>query len=364
MSNRIVDLYPGGNTYQGFYSFYRYIMPQTEARRIFCIKGGPGTGKSSLMKKIATYFSKKGYDVELHHCSSDNNSLDGIVIKGLNVAILDGTAPHIVDPINPGAVDEVINMGDYWNEAGFGKFRDKIIKINLEVGKTFKRAYRFIAAAKNIHDDWASYNLEAKDQPSINKLKEDLKKEILVDDDYSKVGKERHLFVTALTPNGIVSFIEPNIKDYEKIIILKGGPGVGKTEVLDYLAKEAIKRGYDVTIFHDPLTIDRIEHIIIPTLKTAVITSNELANTSIEGKEIDMEKLLNQGLLKENEEEIAKDKELFYSLLTKGLNTIKYAKALHDEMETYYVPNMNFDEISGLYERLISRIEGYEKEIK
>jgi hypothetical protein len=42
--------FPGGNTSKGFYSLYRYILSQDEARRIICIKGGPGTGKSSLMK--------------------------------------------------------------------------------------------------------------------------------------------------------------------------------------------------------------------------------------------------------------------------------------------------------------------------
>ena len=107
-----INLFPGSNTSKGFYSFYRYILTQDNANRILCLKGGPGTGKSSLMKKVGKYFFAKGYNIEYHHCSSDSNSLDGIVVKELNVAILDGTSPHIVDPITPGAVDEIINLGD------------------------------------------------------------------------------------------------------------------------------------------------------------------------------------------------------------------------------------------------------------
>ena len=98
MKGKIKDVFPGGNTSKGFYSFYRYILGQDEARRIICIKGGPGTGKSSLMRKIGEYFNNKGYDIEFHHCSSDNNSLDGVVINNLNVAILDGTSPHVAFP--------------------------------------------------------------------------------------------------------------------------------------------------------------------------------------------------------------------------------------------------------------------------
>lgn len=98
MANKgnVKEVFPGGNTYKGFHSFYDHILPQEEANRIFCIKGGPGVGKSSFMKAIAKEFVELGYDVELHHCSSDNNSLDGVVIKQAKVALLDGTAPQRV----------------------------------------------------------------------------------------------------------------------------------------------------------------------------------------------------------------------------------------------------------------------------
>ena len=55
-----INLFPGSNTSKGFYSFYRYILTQDNANRILCLKGGPGTGKSSLMKKVGKYFFDKG----------------------------------------------------------------------------------------------------------------------------------------------------------------------------------------------------------------------------------------------------------------------------------------------------------------
>ena len=91
---KIRHMFPGGNTSQGFFSYYDYILGQEEASRIICIKGGPGVGKSTFMKQIGAEMVDKGYDVEFMHCSSDNNSLDGIVIPAIKVALLDGTAPH------------------------------------------------------------------------------------------------------------------------------------------------------------------------------------------------------------------------------------------------------------------------------
>ncbi|MTI48455.1 ATPase [Sporosalibacterium faouarense] len=94
MTGKIKRVFPGGNTSKGFFSYYDYII-ENDANRIFVIKGGPGTGKSSMMKKVAQDMLDRGYDVEYHHCSSDNNSIDGIVIPKLRVAMIDGTAPHV-----------------------------------------------------------------------------------------------------------------------------------------------------------------------------------------------------------------------------------------------------------------------------
>ncbi|HWQ60991.1 MAG TPA: hypothetical protein VN521_01695 [Negativicutes bacterium] len=99
---KIRHLFPGGNTPQGFFSYYNYIIP-ADAARIFIMKGGPGTGKSTFMRRIGDAMLERGLDIEHHHCSSDNGSLDGVVIPALGVAFIDGTAPHVVDPGIPAA---------------------------------------------------------------------------------------------------------------------------------------------------------------------------------------------------------------------------------------------------------------------
>ena len=95
LKGRIKQVFPGGNTSQGFFSYYDYILSQEEATRIIILKGGPGVGKSSFMRKIALEMVNRGYDVEFMHCSSDNGSLDGVVIPAIKVALMDGTAPHV-----------------------------------------------------------------------------------------------------------------------------------------------------------------------------------------------------------------------------------------------------------------------------
>lgn len=88
-------VFPGGNTGRGFYSFYDYII-EPDANHIFVVKGGPGVGKSTFMEKLAKEMLRRGFDVELHQCSSDNDSLDAVVIPAIKIALIDGTAPHRV----------------------------------------------------------------------------------------------------------------------------------------------------------------------------------------------------------------------------------------------------------------------------
>jgi DNA replication protein DnaC len=357
MKGSIRNFFPGGNTSCGFYSFYQYIINQDTAKRKICIKGGPGTGKSSLMKNIGNFFVNRGYDIEYHHCSSDNNSLDGVVIKGLEVALIDGTAPHIVDPINPGAVDEILNMGQHWNEEGFKQDRVSIIETNKEIKNTFERAYRFIGASKLIHDDWSNFNKKALNHSKLLLLEEDLKDKIFSNSLPKTLGTDRHLFATAFTPNGIVTFIENLSQCCNKIHVLNGGPGTGKTEVLNFIYKEALRRGFFIEVYHDPLIPERIEHIIIPELKTAITTSNEINNKKFTGTQIFMENLVDHSKIDNNE--LVQSKENFYNLLNKGLSIISSAKNLHDELEKYYICNMNFKELDETYEILLNKLLKY-----
>lgn len=109
------NIFPGGNTTEGFFSYYEYILGQKEANRIICLKGGPGVGKSTFMRSIAEHFLEKGESIDFMWCSSDPDSLDGVVLKQRKIAIIDATRPHMVDPVNPGAVDNIVHLGEFWN---------------------------------------------------------------------------------------------------------------------------------------------------------------------------------------------------------------------------------------------------------
>ena len=69
----------GSNTNLGFYSYFDKILNPQKNARLYIIKGGPGSGKSTLMKRLLERFIADGDDIEKFYCSSDPNSLDGVL---------------------------------------------------------------------------------------------------------------------------------------------------------------------------------------------------------------------------------------------------------------------------------------------
>ena len=90
-----IQYFLGANSPTGFYSLYDQLLPPEQARAIYILKGGPGCGKSTLMRRVAAQAGEAGLAVERILCSGDPGSLDAVVIPELGVALVDGTAPHV-----------------------------------------------------------------------------------------------------------------------------------------------------------------------------------------------------------------------------------------------------------------------------
>lgn len=346
----------GGNTPIGFYSLFHEALKLKEANRIFCFKGGPGTGKSSLMKEIGKDYEDSGHNIEYFHCSSDSSSLDCVLIKDLKVALFDGTAPHIIDPKIPGAIDEIVDLGKLWNEDKLIEQKNEILKVQNSITKSFNRAYRYFKASSDIYSEWCFLNKEAVNIGKFTLLMEEIKDKIYKTP-ITQIGVERNLFITAFTPTGIVTFIDDLINTCDETYVLNGPPGIGKHELLTYLKDEGLKRGFNIDVFHSPVLPNEIEHLFIRDLNICIVSSNELNQKSFNGKQIYMENVLDYSIMNANSDKISTAKNYFYDLLTTGLSSLTDAKKYHDDIENFYIPNMNFEKISDVKKYIEDKID-------
>ncbi|WP_105619896.1 ATPase [Vallitalea okinawensis] len=352
----IKHVFPGGNTSKGFYSYYNFLPPR-DPNRIFVLKGGPGVGKSTFMKKVGDALLAEGYDIEHHHCSSDNNSLDGVTAPELGVALVDGTAPHIVDPKYPGAVDELVDLGTFWNRASMEANKPYIIRSTHEVSRLFARAYKYLEAAKLIADDIAAKYTSCMEFDGVTALLHELINELLTGPHFYKNGFRRHLFGSAYTPNGHIHYTDSLVGGLDRVYHVTGSAGTGKTTFLKQIADLASSYGYDVTYYHTPLIPDKLETIIIHGLGVGMTTQR------IEGfsyhKVINLEDHLDMNRFGAIKYELDESLYNHINLLETAMKNIRMAKAEHDSLEKYYVPNMDFEAQQPKLVEVVSRILEY-----
>ena len=144
--------FAAANGYTGFRSLFGEIFDSEKFDRLFVIKGGPGTGKSSILRRLIALASERGYESDAIYCSSDVNSLDGVILRNgrRSIAALDGTAPHEVDARYPGAKDEIVNLGDGFDIARLGEKCDKIIELTKSKKAAYEAAYSYLSLAGKI----------------------------------------------------------------------------------------------------------------------------------------------------------------------------------------------------------------------
>lgn len=156
----IADTYPttyfaGANTSRGFVGAYPDLIREGELDRLYILKGGSGTGKSTLIKACAEHARAAGAAVTMLLCSSDPTSADGVILTGKNgrrAAVVDGTAPHTLDPSLPGAVGQIVPLGECWQTSRLTAARSEIKRHTTEKQAAYRLAYRYLAAYGEITD--------------------------------------------------------------------------------------------------------------------------------------------------------------------------------------------------------------------
>jgi hypothetical protein len=124
--------------------------------------------------------------------------------------MIDGTAPHIVDPVLPGAADGILNLGDCLDEAMLEKNRPSIGQVWGEISGCFSRAYDCLGAAAPLLAGSARQWRERTPPGAMAALARTLIDRWLPAGEGT--AKERELFADAYTPQGYLSYL-PTLLD-------------------------------------------------------------------------------------------------------------------------------------------------------
>lgn len=339
-------LFAAANSGRGFVSFYEDIFNTPSIIRRYLIKGGPGTGKSSFMRRVASEAEDRGFAVEYYRCSSDASSLDGIIIDG-KIAVIDSTAPHVVEPELVGARDIILDFGAFWDTERLFYERERIEALTARKKRAYAMAYRFLSAA--IESDLASRELLIGyvNRKRLAKMAKKLLRDIPSGEGYSlKIG-----LTDSIGMQGRRS-LDGYAARAARTVYIEEHYGIAFL-LLCELCNLAKDRENAISVSYDPLN---------PDIPNAVYFERERVLFTIgkghKGSAVSLRRLLDASALPKRERnEIRAKSRLAHriseALIDSAVDELKRAGEAHLALEKIYCSSMDFLALDSLFYKVV-----------
>lgn len=340
-------MFAGVNGPNGFYSRFDQITEEVPNGRKIYIKGAPGTGKSTIMKRIAKKADALNLDYEVFHCSSDPSSYDAVFIPAYKTAILDATSPHNADPMYPMAGGEILDVARFLRRKELSVKADKLRFYADKKKRAFQKGYHYLRAALPLLEDMEAEYKGSMDFDALSDIADKMITNILGMSQCINTGKPRSFFASAITPEGFVNYLDTIFKDAH-VITIKGL--CGSDVILNSIKETALKRGYAPLLFYCPMHPQtKLEHIYIPELKKAV-TSYNFYTHYVGAETVDLDAYIYQ------KADTGDSRSYAGALMQLAIDAFADAKDAHGFLENIYVPCMDFDALNEMTEELINSI--------
>lgn len=326
-------IFLGNNSPHGFWSYYDDRL--ADIGRVYVLKGSPASGKSTLVKKVGAEAEKRGFRTEYWHCSGDSSSLDGVYVPACDFAVVDGTAPHVVEPTLPVAKERLIALGDFISADVLTAHLDEIKKLLIDKKRCFSCAYLHLKAYScetEVADTKISPSL---DRRSLRRL---------AAEEASRTNfPERQIarqFFRAVTPDGVVVF--PEVFEGHLTTVLQSARPLTAQVFLEELTRG--ERGY--AAYYSPFAPDRMEAVTIGG--RSYLTAEAARALSLVS-----ERTLN---LDGTDGEFACSSLIAAKCLDSAIEELARAKANHLAVEEFYKAAIDFDALNARTDALIAEI--------
>ena len=320
------------NTADGFKSFFPEIFGSLS--RLFIIKGGPGTGKSRLMREFSARAKEKGYASEEFLCSSDPTSLDGVIVPELSIGMIDGTAPHTYDPSIPGAKENLVDLGQFWDSGALKESVSEIGEINQSKSRLYGSVYSYMNAVRGYDKTISEMVGQALDP---EKLDTAVKRAAYTVGNGR--GAEHKLRIrSSVSADGFITlstYAEKATKRYS-VLDVCGSAGI----FLEKLLKETDIRGTRAMVSYSPFYPKKPDAVYYPEKDIVFYIGSE---SDYEEKTINMRRFINDKALRPYKPRIRAINRLRSSALKELETDYSSVRRLHAEVEKIYSQTMDFE---------------------
>ena len=340
---QVTHFFAGANSGEGFQNLFHEILDVEDTYDFMVLKGGPGVGKNTFMREIGRAMEQAGTAVEYLWCSGDPDSLDGVVLPELRCAIADGTSPHVLEPQYPAAVDRYVDLGRFYDLAA-AKADAQAVKDHTHAYQAaYVRAYHSLKAARQVELDTIAAVAGTFDaQRAERRIQGILQRELRGQG--GQTGRVTRRFLGSITHKGYVwrfdsvAALCPKVYELADSYELAG-------PYLTRICGAAAEKGWDVIACAAPESPQRLEHLLIPGLGLAFVTSRP--GMEYEGRPYRRIRL-DAMTAPENRARLRFETRMVSLLRAEAVAALQDAKANHDRLEAVYNPYVDFDGVRTL----------------
>lgn len=340
----------GANTGVGFVSLYSAFAAPEDGAFVWYIKGGPGNGKSTLMRRAAERAEEAGLAVESILCSGDPDSLDGIYIPEKKLAYVDATSPHVQEPAVPGASGKYLDLSAFYRPIP-PEEAEKMRRLFAAYRREYARAYDMLHAARLVSPGGIPGVLTAETKARVRKRAEAFAEKAVHRSEAEEYEKRR--FLSAYTCRGAVLLSE-TAASFGRVCTLDNELGLAD-DFLQTVLERARSAGAARIVCPDPVDPEKLAALILPEDGLSLVAVS--GDFRFDGKAARHFRLDTAAELSDaKRKEVRRAAALRRSLAAEACSALRRAKELHDELEAVYHPFVDFRALTRFEQKHLENI--------
>ena len=330
--------FAASNSEKGFYSYYGECFQAERIEYVYAIKGGPGTGKSRFLREVAGECEQRGGRVEYIYCSSDPDSLDGIILTHEKrcVALMDATAPHVYEPTLVGIRGELVDLGAFWNAEVLQNHAREITLLDQQKRQAYRRAYRYLCAEGEMMRECDALTLPYIGREAIAAFAERITRKIPDGSGFTS----SPALLCSVGMRGEVIF-DTYFANAEQCWLIQDCYGAGQV-FLAAIGEAAVKHNWRIRVSHDPVYPDRLDGIFLEESRSAFVIKPEKIEYP-HAKTLSMRRFVKVCAMRPIRGRYRFANRLRQALREGALDALREVRELHFALEELYIGAMDFD---------------------
>ncbi len=342
----IPHYFAASNSSRGFQNYYGDCFSPARADRLYILKGGPGTGKSHFLRTVARRAAAVGYAVTAYDCSSDPSSLDGVLLArpgSPTIGLLDGTAPHVCEPVTPGVREEMVNLGAFWNSSALAAGADAVHRLADKKSEAYARAYAYLRAAGELDAIADSLLSPAVREESLTALATRLLRAIPKGKDTPADRPPAERIPALRRALGMTGRVTHHTFEQmaDTLVVIEDHYGLG-ARLLSHLSDLTAARGDATFVSYDPVYPAKTDGLYYPAARAAILLGHAEPREGCPTRTVTLTRYVDPDRLHPVRGELRHTLRLRARLEDDALHALASAATAHFDLEAIYAAAMDF----------------------